>query len=170
MRASGRRHPRGGSSVRGPSPAVRFARLAGLALVAAWTLAPAAELGRACDNPAHCLPQNQLRYYEVLRQAIGQHWQAPAGAAPDSACTLELTQSPGGALVSVRTIQPCDLDPAGRDSLLAAARQASPLPYQGYQQVFRPVLRLSLRVAEPDELKDRSEGRLKRWWRDVRDR
>ncbi|UZW61792.1 hypothetical protein [Lysobacter enzymogenes] len=147
-----------------------LARIAAVAAGLAAMPALAAEIGRACDTPEHCLPQNQLRYYEVLRQAIGQHWQAPASAAADSACTLELTQAPGGKLVSVRTIQPCDLDPGGRDSLLAAARAASPLPYQGYQQVFRPVLRLSLRVAEPDDPKEREESRLKRWWQRMRDR
>ncbi|ROU07548.1 TonB C-terminal domain-containing protein [Lysobacter enzymogenes] len=146
------------------------ARIAAVAAGLAAMPALATEIGRACDTPEHCLPQNQLRYYEVLRQAIGQHWQAPASAAADSACTLELTQSPGGKLVSVRTIQPCGLDPAGRDSLLAAARAASPLPYQGYQQVFRPVLRLSLHVAEPDDPKEREESRLKRWWQRMRDR
>lgn len=83
------------------------ARIAAVAAGLAAMPALATEIGRACDTPEHCLPQNQLRYYEVLRQAIGQHWQAPASAAADSACTLELTQSPGGKLVSVRTIQPC---------------------------------------------------------------
>ncbi|QWP78702.1 hypothetical protein J5226_10030 [Lysobacter sp. K5869] len=144
--------------------------LAGLALAAALAAAPAGaantEIGRACDSPEHCLPQNQLRYYELLRQAIGQHWTPPSSAAADSVCTLELNQSPGGAVTSVRAIEPCGLDAAGRDTLLAAVRAASPLPYQGYQQVFKPRLRLAVHVPEPDE----REGRVKRWWRQVRER
>lgn len=139
---------------------------AALWLAAAPAAAAGTEIGRACDSAERCLPQNQLRYYEVLRQAIGQHWRAPDSAAADSVCTLELTQRPGGAVVAVRAIEPCGLDQAGRDSLLSAVREASPLPYQGYQQVFKPQLRLAMHVAEPDE----REGRAKRWWRRMRER
>lgn len=143
------------------------ATLAGAALVAAApAIAAKNEIGQACDNPEHCLPQNQLRYYELLRQAIGQHWRAPDSAAADTVCTLELNQSPGGAVTSVRVIEPCGLDAAARDTLLAAVREASPLPYQGYQQVFKPQLRLAVHVPEPDE----RSGRVKRWWRQVRER
>jgi len=142
--------------------------LTGALLAAAAAPAAAAknEIGRACESAEHCLPQNQLRYYEVLRQAIGQHWRPPDSAAADSVCTLELDQAAGGAVNAVRAIEPCGLDAAARDSLLAAVRAASPLPYQGYQQVFKPRLRLAVHVPEPDE----REGRVKRWWRQVRER
>lgn len=147
-------------------------RLAGLALAVALPAAPvlaapaANEIGRACDSPEHCLPQNQLRYYEVVRQAIGQHWLPPDSAAAESVCTLDLTLAAGGKVTAVRAVEPCGLDEAGRSSLLAAVRAASPLPYQGYQQVFRPRLRLAMHVPEPDE----REGRVKRWWNRMRDR
>lgn len=151
-------------------------RLGGLlALALAWPAAPtlaapaANEIGRACESAERCLPQNQLRYYEVLRQAIGQHWRPPDSAAAESPCVLDLSQAPGGKVTAVRVIEPCGLDEAARGSLLNAVREASPLPYQGYQQVFKPRLRLAMHVPEPDE-RDEREGRVKRWWNRMRDR
>lgn len=154
------------------APSRMRARLGLLALALALPAAPALaapaanEIGRACESAERCLPQNQLRYYEVLRQAIGQHWRPPDSAAAESPCVLDLSQAPGGKVTAVRVIEPCGLDEAARGSLLNAVREASPLPYQGYQQVFKPRLRLAMHVPEPDE----REGRVKRWWNRMRER
>ncbi|MBT2745827.1 MULTISPECIES: TonB C-terminal domain-containing protein [unclassified Lysobacter] len=156
--------------------AARNSRLAWLAAVAAMAVAafapPAAArrpepMGADCSQPERCLPQNQLRYYELLRENILQHWHPPSSVAADSTCTLDLRQLPGGQVVAVKAVDPCDLDEAGRSSLLAAVRAAQPLPYEGYEQVFQRQLRLNLRAQEPDEAED---SRVKRWWRRLRER
>lgn len=154
------------------------ARLIGLTVWAASAavclVAPATAANRPTDigpdcstQPDRCLPQNQLRYHELLRDSILQHWHPPTSVAADSTCTLDLRQTPGGRVASVQAVEPCDLDEAGRSSLVAAVRRAEPLPYQGYEQVFQRQLRLSVRAQERD---DAEEGRAKRWWRRLRER
>ncbi|MEH6419169.1 hypothetical protein [Pseudomonas sp. CGJS7] len=150
------------------------ALLAVAALTVLAALAPPAaaqrnqQIGLDCQSdPQRCMPENQMRYYQELRDSILQHWHPPSSVAADSFCALDLRQAPGGKLVSVQVAEPCDLDAAGRSLLLAAARDASPLPYTGYEQVFRPQLRLSLRAQEPDSAED---SRPKRWWRRLRER
>lgn len=124
-------------------------------------------MGSDCSQPERCLPQNQLRYYELLREEILRRWRPPSSVAADSTCTLDLRQLPGGQVVAVQAVAPCDLDEAGRSSLLAAVWAAQPLPYEGYEQVFKRQLRLNLRAQEPDDAED---GKVKRWWRRLRER
>ncbi|MGO1071211.1 hypothetical protein [Lysobacter sp. CA199] len=145
-----------------------------LALLTVLTAVPAAvaqrnqQIGLDCQSePQRCMPENQLRYYQELRDSILQQWHPPASVAGDSFCALDLRQVPGGKLIAVQVAEPCDLDAAGRSLLLAAAKAASPLPYTGYEQVFRPQLRLSLRAQDPDSAED---SRPKRWWRRLRER
>ncbi|MGH8079937.1 MAG: hypothetical protein ACREP7_05135 [Lysobacter sp.] len=145
----------------------RILVLAALAAGIAFAPAARAAQGPGCPDPEHCLPQNQLRYYELLRDSILKHWHPPSSVAADSVCTLDLRQSPGGQVTGVQTVAPCDLDETGRSSLLSAVREAQPLPYQGYEQVFKRQLRLSLHAQERDE---GDENRAKRWWRRLKER
>lgn len=139
---------------------LRLSLLAGFALCAwcAWSAAGPAESGRVA--------QNQQRYAEVLRAAIDEQWAPPATTPADAGCSIDLRQAPGGRVLSVQVVEPCGLDEAGRLSLLAAARQASPLPYQGYQQVFRPQIQLSFRVQDEDPVVSKP----RRWWNRLRER
>lgn len=115
------------------------------------------------DHPERCVAQNGLRYAEVLRDAILAKWNPPAGVAADASCILDLRQAPGGRVTSVQAVEPCGFDAAGRDSIVAAARKAQPLPYEGYEQVFRPQLRLQINAPDPDDEKPSR-------WRRLRDR
>ncbi|MGO1000064.1 hypothetical protein [Lysobacter sp. CA196] len=136
---------------------IRLKLLAGLALSA---------LSAASLAQSDRVAQNQQRYAEVLRVAIDEQWAPPATTPADASCSVDLRQAPGGRVLSVQVIEPCGLDEAGRLSLLAAARQASPLPYQGYQQVFRPQIRLSFRVQDEDPVVTKP----RRWWKRLRER
>jgi hypothetical protein len=152
---------------------LRIALLGVVAALSISVLAPASAARRAepigadCSQPERCLPHNQLRYRELLRENILQHWHPPASVAADSTCTLDLRQAPGGRVLAVQAVDPCDLDAAGRSSLLAAVHAAQPLPYEGYEQVFQRQLRLYLRAEVPD---DADDSRVKRWWRRLRER
>ena len=95
-----------------------------LAAAAAPAAAAKNEIGRACDSAEHCLPQNQLRYYEVLRQALGQPWRPPDSAVADSGCTPELDEGAGAAVHAVRAIGPRGPGAAAPGGLVAARRAA----------------------------------------------
>lgn len=140
---------------RGVPPGLRL--LAGFALSA---------LSAASLAQSDRVAQNQQRYAEVLRAAIDEQWAPPATTPADASCSLDLRQAPGGRVLSVQVVEPCGLDEAGRLSLLAAVRQASPLPYQGYQQVFRPQIRLGFRVQDEDLVASKP----RRWWQRLRER
>ncbi|MFQ6311732.1 hypothetical protein [Lysobacter capsici] len=116
------------------------------------------------DHPERCVAQNNLRYAEVLRDAILAKWNPPAGLAADTSCILDLRQTSGGRVTSVQAVEPCGFDAAGRDSIVAAVLKAQPLPYEGYEQVFRPQLRLQISAPDPDD--DAKPSR----WRRLRDR
>lgn len=117
------------------------------------------------QNPQSCVANNNLRYAEVLRDAIMAKWHAPAGLAADATCILDLRQTPGGRVTSAQAVEPCGFDAAGRDSIVAAALKAQPLPYAGYEQVFRPRMRLQFRAADPADDEPPRSG-----WRRLKDR
>lgn len=138
-----------------------------LALTLALPAAAQVRTSPCQSDPGGCVPQNSVRYLEVVRDAIQAQWLASAGVPEDAACTLELQQRPGGVVTSARAIEPCSLDAGGRDTLIAAVRRASPLPYQGYEQAFRSRMNVNLRAQPPE---DRQEGRVKRLWRQLKER
>lgn len=117
------------------------------------------------QNPQNCVANNHLRYAEVLRDAILAQWRPPASVAAEATCILDLRQAPGGRVTSAQAVEPCGFDAAGRDSIVAAALKAQPLPYAGYEQVFRPQLRLQVRAADPAD-----EEPPKRGWRRLKER
>lgn len=116
------------------------------------------------DHPERCVAQNNLRYAEVLRDAIMAKWTPPAGLPADASCILDLRQTSGGQVTSVQAVEPCGFDEQGRRSIETAVIKAQPLPYEGYEQVFRPQLRLQINVPDPDD--DAKPSR----WRRLRDR
>lgn len=66
-------------------------------------------------------------YRALLVQAIERSWIRPPTARPGLACTLFVTQAPGGTVVDVQ-LGGCNGDQAVRDSVVTAVYKASPLP------------------------------------------
>lgn len=125
----------------------------------------ASQSAQFCQTyPERCVAQNNLRYAEVLRDAILAKWHPPAGLAADASCILDLRQTSGGRVTSVQAVEPCGFDEQGRRSIETAVIKAQPLPYEGYEQVFRPQLRLQISAPDPDD--DAKPSR----WRRLRDR
>jgi colicin import membrane protein len=56
-------------------------------------------------------------------------------------CTLEITQIIGGDVIQAVVVSPCNADAATRTTLEQAPRRASPLPYSGYEKVFKRKIR-----------------------------
>lgn len=75
------------------------------------------------------------RYASAIQaQAVGQ-WRRPEGIT-SVVCNIRIVQIPGGEVISA-SIQPgCAADEITRTSIEAAVRE-QPLPYRGYESVFR---------------------------------
>jgi colicin import membrane protein len=83
------------------------------------------------------------RYQAAIQTAVTNNWNRPESAAPGLRCTLVITQIPGGDLLSVSVSTPCNADQVTRNSIESAVRKAAPLPYQGYEKVFRRSIRFT---------------------------
>lgn len=77
-------------------------------------------------------------YVESVHAAVMRTWvQPPSSARPDLHCPLSIDQADGGAVVQVSFGDDCNADAATRDALERAVRNASPLPYAGFENVFQ---------------------------------
>jgi colicin import membrane protein len=76
------------------------------------------------------------QYYAAIQNAVTQNWLRPDNAQPGLRCLLRIVQIPGGDVLSVRIVSPCNADALTRASIEQAVKRAAPLPYEGYQKVF----------------------------------
>lgn len=76
-------------------------------------------------------------YVESVHAAIMRTWVQPPSTRPDLHCPLSIDQADGGAVVQVSFGDDCNADAATRDALERAVRNASPLPYVGFENVFQ---------------------------------
>lgn len=85
----------------------------------------------------------EAKYMAALREKIMTHWTAPKGRRAGETCTITVHQTPGGQVQ--RAISgSCTLDQESRRALEAAALMAQPLPYQGFEPVFREEIVLEI--------------------------
>jgi colicin import membrane protein len=77
------------------------------------------------------------RYQIALQSVVLSNWLRPDSAQPGLQCTLNITQIPGGEVIEVHVVAPCNADDITRRSIEAAVLRAQPLPYQGYEKVFQ---------------------------------
>ena len=66
-------------------------------------------------------------YYARLQALMTRAWNKPPSAGPGTDCRVEVTQAPGGEVLSARVTQ-CNGDDAVRQSIENAVYRASPLP------------------------------------------
>ena len=94
-------------------------------------------------------------YYKALQARIMQAWRKPEGSAPGPRCTVEYDQLPGGQVIATRVDRQCFSDASGRvtpavaawrKSVETAGQSASPLPYPGYEHVFRKTFKLTFQA------------------------
>ena len=76
-------------------------------------------------------------YTAAIQNAVTQNWLRPDSTAPGLQCTLRIVQIPGGDVLSVDIRNPCNADAQTRASIEQAVKRAAPLPYKGYEKVFR---------------------------------
>lgn len=82
----------------------------------------------------------EAQYYAAIQNAVTQNWLRPDTTAPGLKCMLHIVQIPGGDVLSVQIVNPCNADPQTRTSIEQAVRRAAPLPYKGYEKVFQRTL------------------------------
>ncbi len=82
------------------------------------------------------------QYAMALAQVIERNWTRPDTVPLGSECRISIIQAPGGDVVGARVDPSCPYDEIGRRSLEAAVMRASPLPYEGFEEVFVPQLNL----------------------------
>lgn len=87
-------------------------------------------------------------YMQALRGAILDKWDRPK--ANLEGCMITLEQGGNGLLVSAR-VSDCTLSDEQRDSLESAALMAQPLPYAGYETVYKERLELNLALKNRPE-------------------
>lgn len=130
-----------------------------LMMTAVLTAAPAwAEVSKA--PPARTVDYNspewkarqaelEAEYGAAISKRVLAHWRMPASVSGAERCTVDITQLPGGAVMSARVTDGCRWDEAGKRSLEAAVLDAQPLPYRGFEQVFRRTLRVDFVPISP---------------------
>jgi colicin import membrane protein len=98
---------------------------------AAAAAAAAAQTGNRGDDDSLL-----ARYGAAITRAVHGQWRV-ADNVPDIVCTLRIIQIPGGEILDAAVVNPCNADQAVQTSLERAARAAEPLPYSGFESVFR---------------------------------
>ncbi len=76
------------------------------------------------------------QYGAAITRAVHSQWRVAENRG-DVVCTLRIIQIPGGEILDAAVVNPCNADDAVRTSLERAARAAEPLPYNGFESVFR---------------------------------
>lgn len=95
---------------------------------------------------------NQLRssgalasWTSQISARIHRAWLQPPSATPGLLCLLLVTQAPGGAVLSAK-LESCNGDQAVRESLVAAAYRASPLPPPPDPSMFEREVEVTFRL------------------------
>jgi colicin import membrane protein len=85
------------------------------------------------------------RYVASIQAAVTQNWNRPDSAQVGLRCSINITQIPGGDVISVTLGSPCNADEATRNSIEQAVMKAAPLPYQGFEKVFQRSIKLNFK-------------------------
>ena len=91
----------------------------------------------------------EAAYRLAIQNAVERNWIRPDTIPPGTPCRIRVIQIPGGDVISAEVIQPCAFDAIGQRSLEAAVLRAEPLPFAGFESVFRRELVFNFRA--PDE-------------------
>ncbi|MDN5924925.1 MAG: TonB C-terminal domain-containing protein [Xanthomonadales bacterium] len=86
------------------------------------------------------------QYGAALTNIITHNWLRPDNIPKGVVCPIEIVQIPGGQVISVKVLPTCPFDESGRHSVKNAVLRAQPLPYKGYESVFRRSITLNFKV------------------------
>lgn len=89
------------------------------------------------------------RYGDAITRKVHDQWRELENTS-NIVCTLRIVQVRGGRVLNVSVVNPCNADEAQRRRLENAALNAQPLPFQGFESVFRSDLIITF--CHPKEL------------------
>lgn len=81
-------------------------------------------------------------YLKAIRGAILHNWTRPAASKAGTQCMVQIEQTKDGRIGRSRFGEPCDFDLEARRALKAAVDKSSPLPYRGFEAVWRPSINI----------------------------
>lgn len=119
--------------------------------IADWKAQQASDAASdASPPPGNPNADNALlgRYAAALTQAIRGNWSRPDNVPLTVRCVINITQLPGGKVIDVQVSPSCPYDALGRRSVEAAVYKAQPLPYAGFESVFRRELKLNFQAED----------------------
>ncbi len=79
----------------------------------------------------------QAQYFAAIQNAVTNNWLRPDSAQSGLRCMLRIVQIPGGDVIGVQLLNPCNADALTRASIEQAVKRAAPLPYKGYEKAFQ---------------------------------
>lgn len=88
------------------------------------------------------------RYAAALQSAILRQWTRPETVPLGQRCRIRITQIPGGEVIDAQVDPSCPYDERGRRSIEAAVLKAQPLPYAGFESVFRRTLIVNFQASD----------------------
>jgi colicin import membrane protein len=87
----------------------------------------------------------RMAYMHAIQRAVMMHWLRPESAQPGLRCAVEIRQDSAGNVTELEIVEPCNADPATRESIVAAVRRAQPLPHEGFESVLAASVRFTFR-------------------------
>ena len=137
----------GKSSQRADREAQKLAQLKDLKhSQAVPTTAPRADQARSGQGGQDTALQAQ--WLAAIQAAVTQSWLRPDNLPHGVVCPVDITQIPGGSVINVHVESGCPYDEVGRKSIQNAVMRAQPLPYQGYEKVFKRQITLNFQVKD----------------------
>ena len=79
----------------------------------------------------------EQQYFAAIQLIVMQSWRRPPTAQPGLKCRVRVDQTPGGNVVSAQVMTGCAADEVVKRSIVEAIYRAEPLPYKGFEDVFR---------------------------------
>ncbi len=88
----------------------------------------------------------QQEWIALIATMVRQNWRRPPTAAKGTRCLVQVDQLPGGDVISAAVVGGCNADEVTRRSVIDAVLRSEPLPYKGYEPVFRRQLKFEFVV------------------------
>jgi hypothetical protein len=94
---------------------------------------------------SHLRVQQQLAmsYQMALQKAVMEQFHRPDNF-PAAVCNIQIVQQVGGFVMSAKADPACPYDDGAKRIVENAVLQAAPLPYKGYETVFRPTIEIQI--------------------------
>lgn len=80
------------------------------------------------------------QYRSLIQAVVTQNWRRPMNTPPGIVCVVNIRQIIGGEITSATIGTPCNAPANVQQSILDAFERASPLPYDGFESVFRSAM------------------------------